>query len=73
MIQSNDETLKLLEALESYVRRVIHKANNKRVNNALANKPDSPNYVLQIDRADYVLEQIKIHKRAIERGQLGWS
>jgi hypothetical protein len=70
MIQSNDETLKLLEALESYVRRVIHKANNK-----IANQPDKdkPHYVLQIDRADYVLEQVKIHKRAIERGQLGWN
>lgn len=70
MIQSNDETLKLLEALESYVRRVIHKANNKIANNPSMEKP---HYVLQIDRADYVLEQIKIHKRAIERGQLGWS
>jgi hypothetical protein len=70
MIQSNDETLKLLEALESYVRRVIHKANNK-----IANHPsmDKPHYVLQIDRAHYILEQVKIHKRAIERGQLGWS
>jgi hypothetical protein len=68
MIQSNDETLKLFEALESYVRRTIRKSNNK-----LANGSENMHHPAARERAEYVLEQIRIHKRAIERGQFGWT
>jgi hypothetical protein len=68
MIQSNDETMKLLEALEAYVKRSLRKANDK-----LANGSQNIHNSVARERADYVLEQIKIHKRAIDRGQLGWS